>query len=1078
MHAPFSIRSRLNRLALSTAMFVGCAGLPTLVVAAPADEDHYRLGLNFLQRGMHDLAAKELEAFLKADPKSPNTPTARYALANCLRQTKQLDRAIKELDAALVGGAFEYEADARLLRAQCLFEAGKYAEAAEACEQFSSRFPEHPQMERSQVLRGESLYRAGRFAEAAELLHSPARKAQSPHRPRALLFEALAYFSLGEHSKSADAASLLRGLDSPYKARAALIEAQCRSRLGETATANDRYRDATASDELSVKLDAALGWSAVLRTERKAEEALRVLEQHAGVAKTPTELARVALERARVQCELKDYAAALRTLDLLPQNLDAPLRRQAEHLASRCEVQVGRPEVAAARLQRLATSGDETPDVEVLFDLGLAQAQAKNYEAAAAQFEAVLRSTKDQTLAADALASLAQCQFNLDQAKKSLATCEKYLGEHESHGMAATVRFLRAQCLEQSEEPVKAAQAFADFVEHHADDPRATTARLRQGLSLLRAEDVSTGVALIDAALKSPSVAKEDRVAGLSALANAAMAKSDWATAVQSLQALRELTTDASHARDLSYRIGLCLSQVGEHQKAAREFSLAAEGDHASAQSRQATLELGKSLLAANQIDESRQCLERLVKDGASSDSVSQQACGVLSEIATRQGRTSDALRFLRESKGSGAAASSDVAIQLREGSLLLAHGKHEEAERVLRDLLTRTDTSATAAVEARARLAICLARLGKHEDALAAMNAALGERGLDAGLASALTFERGRTNLALTNVEDAAKDFSTLAKGSPSALGAFACLELARLELNTKPATTAHAKAALGYVDNSVPHSAVATTEKDTIAEQQAYLRGLCQIRLGSPECVETLSKFMEHHPKSPLIASAHYLLGQEFGNRRNWTLASTHLEAAVKLSSEKDARSLAMLLLGNAQSESQQWQAAEGSFSTFLEESPSSELWFQARFGQGWARENVGKHEGAIEAYRDVVARHKGPTAARAQFQIGECLYAMKRFDEAVREYAKVDVLYSYPEWSAAAMYESARCLQELGRSEDARRGYADVVARFADTNWAKLSREQLAAHSPAPLPGRASSDSPEHSPIPTKRNAPARR
>ena len=59
------------------------------------------------------------------------------------------------------------------------------------------------------------------------------------------------------------------------------------------------------------------------------------------------------------------------------------------------------------------------------------------------------------------------------------------------------------------------------------------------------------------------------------------------------------------------------------------------------------------------------------------------------------------------------------------------------------------------------------------------------------------------------------------------------------------------------------------------------------------------------------------------------------------------------------------------------------------QSLFGAAWAIENQGRPADAIERYRRVAEGHDGETAARAQFQIGESLFAQKKYDDAVREF-----------------------------------------------------------------------------------------
>src|SRR5262249_32657937 len=107
---------------------------------------------------------------------------------------------------------------------------------------------------------------------------------------------------------------------------------------------------------------------------------------------------------------------------------------------------------------------------------------------------------------------------------------------------------------------------------------------------------------------------------------------------------------------------------------------------------------------------------------------------------------------------------------------------------------------------------------------------------------------------------------------------------------------------------------------------------------------------------------------------------------------------------------------------------------------------------------AYRAVVERHKGPTAARAQFQIGECLFAKKNYAEAARELLKVDILYAYPEWSAAAIYEAGRCLEKLNKPDESQAQFKQVDEKYPQTKWASLARQRLHERATtAALPGR---------------------
>ena len=112
---------------------------------------------------------------------------------------------------------------------------------------------------------------------------------------------------------------------------------------------------------------------------------------------------------------------------------------------------------------------------------------------------------------------------------------------------------------------------------------------------------------------------------------------------------------------------------------------------------------------------------------------------------------------------------------------------------------------------------------------------------------------------------------------------------------------------------------------------------------------------------------------------------------------------------------------------------------------FGVGWAREASGDPEAAIDSYRQA-AQGRTETAARAQFQIGECLFALGRHEEATSEFIKVDILFSSPMWSAAALYEAGRCFDALGDREQASQQWRRVIKIDTGGKWTEMARARL--------------------------------
>jgi TolA-binding protein len=240
-------------------------------------------------------------------------------------------------------------------------------------------------------------------------------------------------------------------------------------------------------------------------------------------------------------------------------------------------------------------------------------------------------------------------------------------------------------------------------------------------------------------------------------------------------------------------------------------------------------------------------------------------------------------------------------------------------------------------------------------------------------------------------------------------------------------------------------------------LRRQVTYRLGLCEFELGRHEqAAAQLEAWLDDEPDRQLVPSAHLLCAESHINTGRCSRAIEHLARLVDAYPSDDAYGPALLRLGTCHAELHNWPQSGEAFETYLGRFGESELWFQAQFGIGWAQENQNGYEQAISSYRLVTARHQGPTAARAQFQIGECLFALERFDDAVRELVKVDILYAYPEWSAAALYEAGRCYQQTGNPVDARTQYEQVRRDYADSTWAELAEQRLEELTESALPG----------------------
>ena len=91
-------------------------------------------------------------------------------------------------------------------------------------------------------------------------------------------------------------------------------------------------------------------------------------------------------------------------------------------------------------------------------------------------------------------------------------------------------------------------------------------------------------------------------------------------------------------------------------------------------------------------------------------------------------------------------------------------------------------------------------------------------------------------------------------------------------------------------------------------------------------------------------------------------------------------------------------------------------------ARYGIGWAFQNQGRFDDAVNAYVQVAQVTKDDRAGRAHLQIGQCRAKQKKWADAGKEFQTVYFGYDLPELKFTAMIEHARVLVEEKKPDDA--------------------------------------------------------
>lgn len=1023
-------------------LLAGAPGASAQDAARPADT--YNAATGLLARGLDDLAAAEFQSFLDEHPDHELASNARYGLGVAHSRLGHHQEAADALDPLARDDRFGFVVESTLLAARSLMALNQPDEAAELLARTLRRHDDHPLAPQAAALLVESHSREGDPDSVMRAFNEYRETLTGPGLERATYFAALAHLDNDEPREAIGLLGRLESGTTPVAGMARQLLARTLHQTGDLESAASAYRLAKGKAEGAQRAELSLGLAQVLADLSRLDEASAELESIERENLSDDLRWSVELTRGRVASLASDHDAAVRVLEPTLRRAPEALRSEAAYWLARSQSALGQHARAEATLARAISEDSDSPMLpELTYQHGLALGALGRHAEACQVLRELARVQRGTPLAGEAL--LAAASFAQASGDAALA---QELSTEAAGGLtgeaAIDAAFLAAESAYQRQDYANAARAFDQLLQDLPEDHRhAGTARYRLGMAQKHLGNPDEARRTLASLFESDT--PDDRfLPALLALGDMAFAAGDWDEAANWLGRYTKLGTEASAWDAAALRLGLAYASAGNRQSAARAMERLVSETPDSAHAPRAWYELGLLQLSLDNPDRARDAFEHAAD--APDDEIARHALAQLGALASASGDHAQAAAYF-DRAAERAPAEGESTTRLNQARSLVANGSYDEAARVLARLTEATIPPAERA-EALALLTIAHARQARHNEAVEASDALVRSldavRSLDPSTGASALSDRARSLRALDRPGDAERTLAVLIDLYPdSPLAPSAHLDLAVIAMDAE------------RFDEAVEHCRVLLQDPesldDTTFEQASYRLGVASRELGDHAgAASVLEALARREPMDRLSASAALIAGESLLTLGNLARASELLQIA-SISDDPEIAPVALLRLGEAETGLQRWASAEGTYASFLSEHSGDPRAYMALFGRAWAQENQGRHDEAIAGYREVVNAHDGPTAARAQFQIGECLYAQKKHEEAVRELLRVDLVYAYPEWSAAALYEAGRCFEALDRGSDALAQYAQVVERFEDTQWAELARRRQNALRP---------------------------
>jgi len=931
----------------------------------------------------------------------------------------------------------------------------RWQPAIEEFTAFLQRHPNHPYGDEARFLLGEALVQLGRYERAREALAEFVDAAPDHTYAKAARFRiGEAAFLAGDHEV---AEGLLQAFvrefpNEPFNAYALTYLGEIALTAGDGPDAEAHYSRALRDfPQGALHRECRFGLARALEQQGKLDESLRF---YRFLAQSPGRLTREAQLRSGVLLyQLGDYAAAIERLRAVEDDLrPGELLTEARYWIARCQFAGGDLATAAATLER-ADGGQPNHAISDAVVFLLAEARRKSGQLAEAQreYQRLIERWPASSWADDAAQILLQMAFDDGSFDDLPERAADFALRYPDSPLLASVRRIEGRVLLKREEFAGATDVFEQLVlrpsELPAPSPQVDARdvdpadRYLLALAYLGGRRPEDALNQLDR-IPSPASTAELEIGVLAARSVALLELKRYDRAVDALAAYLKRQPDGPEAADARAKLVVARAEAEGLDAAAQaldDFRSKAPDHPLLAPT---TAFLADRAFAGQRYELARQLFRAL---SASIDSPQWQAKGWagLGRTELQQGRPTEAAAafarlldaFPDADEAAEAALSRAVALE-HQGDLAsalrayaVAYEQYPESEQAPTGMLAAAKLLESTGEPERA--ADLLARLLDTYDAFPQRDAAL--------------YQWAWVSLGLERASESEAAFQQLIDNHPHsrfrADAMFRVAEAAAARGDTELATK--------QLDQML-----AAPGGGEVRCHALYLRGkLAADAEDWPDVVAPMQTIAMEFPGHALRSAAEFWLAEAYYRTNQFDLAQPILDRLENSAATQSAAWLAMVPLRRAQlaARNKDWAMAGEIAATIADRFPEFALQYEADYLIGRCLSREARFSEARAQFQKAIDSPTGSgteTAAIAQWMIGESYFHQKNYQEALRAYHRVEALFPYPRWQAAALLQAAKCRELLNQPMQAVLLYEQVVNDYADTMFAEDARARLDA------------------------------